>query len=56
MSPSPKKVECSFKALHIKFITCLEQIVLRTFSTVAQSVPSTVFSDALIKLLSNILI
>ncbi len=44
-----------FKALHIKFVTCLEQIVLCTFSIAAQSVSSTVFSDALVfKLLYSI--
>ncbi len=37
-----------FKALHIKFVTCLEQIVLCTFSTAAQSVSSAIFSDALV--------
>ncbi len=37
-----------FKALHIKFVTCLEQIVLCTFSAAAESVSSAIFSDALV--------
>ncbi len=39
----------SYKALHIKLIPCLEQIVLCTFSTAFQSVSSLeIVSDALI--------
>ncbi len=38
-----------FKAFHIKLVTCLEQIVLCTFSTAVQSVSSLdIFSDALV--------
>ncbi len=38
-----------FKALHIKLVTCLEQIILCTFSTDVQSVSSLdIFSDALV--------
>ncbi len=37
------------KALHIKLVTCLEHIVLSTFSAAAQSVSSLdIFSDALV--------